>query len=88
MHGRGCAISQSAGSLLGEAVRGKSILEARNVGENFRRLLKGEQLSDDELEAMGDLEALSGVRRYPVRIKCALLSWSALEEALKNFGGR
>ncbi|MCZ6538516.1 MAG: SUF system NifU family Fe-S cluster assembly protein, partial [Chloroflexi bacterium] len=58
--------------------------EVRNSVSAFRRLVKGEQGSDEEMATLGDIEALSGVRRYPVRIKCALLSWVGLDDALKE----
>ena len=84
--GRGCAISQSSGSLLTELVQGKDAAELHNTVALVRRLMKGEQLSEAELDSLGDLAALSGVRKFPVRIKCALLAWSALEEAVEKLG--
>jgi nitrogen fixation NifU-like protein len=82
--GRGCAISQASASLLAELVEGKTSSEVRASVSAFRRLLKGEEVSDDEKEMLGDIEALSGVRRFPIRIKCALLSWVGLDDALKE----
>ncbi len=82
--GRGCAISQASASLLAELVEGKTPSEVRASVSAFRRLLKGEEVSDDEKEMLGDIEALSGVRRFPIRIKCALLSWVGLDDALKE----
>lgn len=80
--GRGCAISQASASLLAELVEGKSSGEVRAAVSAVRRLLKGEEISEDEAEVLGDIEALAGVRKFPVRIKCALLSWVGLDDAL------
>ncbi len=82
--GRGCAISQASASLLAELVEGKSSDEVRAAVDSVRRLLKGEDLIEDELDILGDIEALAGVRKFPVRIKCALLSWVGLDGALKD----
>jgi len=82
--GRGCAISQASASLLAELVEGKSSDEVRAAVDSVRRLLKGEDLLEDELDILGDIEALAGVRKFPVRIKCALLSWVGLDGALKD----
>ncbi|MBT3942410.1 MAG: SUF system NifU family Fe-S cluster assembly protein [Chloroflexi bacterium] len=80
--GQGCSISQATGSLLTEIVEGKTPDEARALRELFRGLMMGEDLTDDQLDELEDSVALQGVRRFPVRIKCALLSWSALSDAL------
>ncbi len=80
--GQGCSISQAAGSLLAEIVDGKTPDEARELRELFRGLMMGEELTDEQADRLEDNLALQGVRRFPVRIKCALLSWSALSDAL------
>jgi nitrogen fixation NifU-like protein len=80
--GQGCSISQATGSLLTEIVEGKTSDEARALRELFRGLMMGEELSEEQLDDLEDSVALQGVRRFPVRIKCALLSWSALIDAL------
>ena len=82
--GRGCAISQASASLLAELVEGKTASEVQASVSAFRRLLKGEEVTEEEHELLGDIEALSGVRKFPVRIKCALLSWVGLDDALKE----
>jgi nitrogen fixation NifU-like protein len=82
--GRGCAISQASASLLAELVEGKSSAEVRAAVDSLRRLLKGEEVTEEEREILGDIEALEGVRKFPVRIKCALLSWVGLDDALKD----
>ena len=82
--GRGCAISQASASLLAELVDGKSTGEVQAAVDCVRRLLKGEDISDEEADILGDIEALGGVRKFPVRIKCALLSWVGLDDGLKE----
>ena len=82
--GRGCAISQASASLLAELVEGKKSGEVRESVSAFRRLLQGVEISAEEREGLGDIEALGGVRKFPVRIKCALLSWVGLDDALKE----
>ena len=86
--GRGCAISQASASLLSDLVAGKSVEEVHQVAALVRKLLQGGQLSEGELDSLGDMAALQGVRKFPVRIKCALLSWSGLEDALKQLGDK
>jgi nitrogen fixation NifU-like protein len=80
--GQGCSISQAAGSLLTEIVDGKTTNEARELRELFREMMTSEEVSDEVADRLEDNLALQGVRRFPVRIKCALLSWSALIDAL------
>lgn len=82
--GRGCAISQSSGSLMGEVIYGKSITEAKKINEIIRSLLKNEDVEETDLDSLGDAFALEGVKKFPVRIKCALLSWSALIELINQ----
>ena len=80
--GVGCSINQATSSMLSEAVKGRSLGEVEALSELFRRMMDGAALSDNEVEQLGELRAMAGVLRYPVRIKCALLSWSALEDAV------
>ena len=78
--GSGCSISQSSASMMTEAVEGKSADETRELIHGFTEMMRG---SDDiDPEALGDLEAMAGVRKFPVRVKCATLAWHTLEEAL------
>jgi nitrogen fixation NifU-like protein len=78
--GSGCSISQSSASMMTEAVEGKRVDEARALIGSFTEMMRG---SDDvDPEALGDLEAMAGVRKFPVRVKCATLAWHTLEEAL------
>jgi nitrogen fixation NifU-like protein len=76
--GQGCSISQASASMMCEAAPGRSTEELAELGRRFRAML----LADGDAEGLGDLEALQGVRRYPVRIKCAILPWNALLDGL------
>lgn len=79
--GRGCSISQASASMLCEAVTGMSVAGAAQLAERFRAMLTGDG-APGEGDDIGDLEALRGVRAYPVRVKCATLVWNALLEGL------
>ena len=78
--GKGCAISQAASSMLAAALEGKTTAEAHRVIEAMKALMQG--TPPDETLEMGDLEALAGVRKFPVRVKCAALSWNVVEQGL------
>lgn len=82
--GRGCSISQASASMMTEQISGKTLDEARRLVGRFKAMMHGEPASEDEL---GDLMALQGVRKFPVRIKCATLSWVALEQGVDEFSG-
>jgi nitrogen fixation NifU-like protein len=79
-HGHGCAICIASASMMSEAVQGGSIDAARQLQERFRAVLTG-RLEPDAAQ-LGKLISLADVRRYPARIKCALLGWHALTHAL------
>ena len=83
--GQGCSISQASTSMLTELVKGKSLKEARDLSELFRSMMQGKELSEEDLEQIKDLEALQGVRKFPIRIKCALLAWAALEDGIEEY---
>lgn len=81
--GKGCSISQSSASLMGEAVAGNPIPDVLGLSSRFQGLMRTPSDSSENGYAdLGDLIALAGVRRYPVRIKCATLPWITLEQAL------
>ena len=86
--GQGCSISQASSSLMSDALKGRTLEEAEALRELFRRMLAGKKLSAAEIETLGELEALQGVRQFPVRIKCALLAWSVLEDGVKEYRGK
>jgi nitrogen fixation NifU-like protein len=83
--GQGCSISQSSASMMTQAVIGRPVSEARAMIRRFRSMMGIEnvelQPGDDDLD-LGDLEALQGVVKFPVRIKCAVLGWNTLADAL------
>ena len=77
--GRGCSISQASASMMTEQIKGKTVAEARALAGRFKAMMQGQAVSEDEL---GELMALQGVRKFPVRVKCATLAWHTLDEAL------
>ncbi len=79
--GGGCSISQSSASMMAEAIRGKAIDDVEALFRGFTSVMQGSAEIDPE--SLGDLEALTGVRRFPVRVKCATLAWHTLHEALE-----
>lgn len=83
-HGHGCSISQSSASMLTVKLKGKSTEEARSLIANFYDMMKG---VEGDYKALGELQALQGVSKYPVRIKCATLAWKALEQGLDKKEG-
>ena len=87
-HGQGCSISQASASMMTDLLKGKTLKEAEDLAETFRQMMHGSPPSPEELAEMRDLEALQGVRKFPVRIKCALLAWTALEEGIEEYRSR
>ena len=79
----GCSIIQAATSMLSDLLQGKSLEEVTELGEMFRDAMKNG--SADDVPELGDLRALQVVRQYPVRIKCALLPLTALEEGIRAY---
>jgi nitrogen fixation NifU-like protein len=102
IEGQGCSISQSSASMMSAAVKGKSAVDARRLIRAFKALMSiheqkldgdgneidddGEAVAPDPDVKLGDLEALQGVVKFPVRIKCATLSWNTLAQALDEAG--
>ena len=84
----GCSIIQASASLLADNVHGRTVEQAADLSQLFRDLMQGKPLPPVALSELGDLEALEIVRRYPVRVKCALLPWVALEEGLRRLNRR
>ena len=91
--GHGCSISQSSSSLMSGAVKGKSLEEVNDIIDTFKKLmtvhesaLAKEEDHDDEvdLRRLGELAALQGVVKFPVRIKCATLAWNTLRQGLEE----
>lgn len=78
-HGHGCAVSQASASMMTEWVQGKTVSEAREAIASFLNMFAGTGKVQIDL---GDLQALAGVKEFPVRVKCATLAWKALESCL------
>ena len=85
VEGEGCAISTASGSILAEMLAGLTQRQARGLADRLVEMMHGRGL-DDEID-LGDLEALAGVRQFPPRIKCALLPWMTLVQALDAHAG-
>lgn len=83
--GEGCAISTSSASLMTEALKGRSVEEARALFARVHAMLTGQQL-DDAAAKLGKLAVFEGVKQYPLRVKCATLAWHTLENALAGGG--
>ena len=82
--GSGCSISQSSASMMSQAVKGKSVDDVKAIVRRFKGMMSIDTEDDSPLPdvKLGDLEALQGVVKFPVRIKCATLAWNTLTEAL------
>lgn len=81
--GGGCAISTASASMMTEALKGKSLDEAKALFKKFHSLVTGEEVTDNG-PGLGKLEVFSGVCQYPVRVKCATLAWHTLDAALEG----
>jgi nitrogen fixation NifU-like protein len=90
--GQGCSISQSSASLMTGAVKGKSVADAKSVMRTFKRLMTVSEEDDPDADtpvdvrSLGELAALQGVVKFPVRIKCATLAWNTLAQAFAELG--
>jgi nitrogen fixation protein NifU and related proteins len=89
--GQGCSISQSSASMMSQAIKGRTVPDVRALVRRFKGMMSIEEAGDGDGDgdapesadvALGDLEALQGVVKFPVRIKCATLAWNTLLEAL------
>lgn len=77
--GKGCSISQASASMMTDRLKGKTVDEALALSGTFTKMLHGDEDAASDTE-LGDLRALQGVSKFPVRVKCALLAWNCLEE--------
>jgi len=82
--GDGCAISKASASLMTEAVKGRSVEDARRMFTGFRDLVTGQATPQESKDALGKLILVAGVSEFPVRVKCASLSWHTLKAALED----
>ena len=83
--GQGCAISQASASMMTELLKGRTVDEAISMVGHFKAMMQGKELSNDQINDLKDLAILEGVRRFPIRIKCALLAWSTLQDAIAGY---
>jgi len=85
LNAKGCSINTASGSMMSEAVMGQSLEQASKTVETFKEMMLEKRKEQVTLpEDMEDLEALQGVKKYPVRIKCVLLPWNSLMQAIKD----
>lgn len=81
--GRGCSISQASASMMTQLLKDKSVPQAIVLAERMSAMMQGDEVAAGD-KSLGDLRALAGVSKFPVRIKCALLPWNALTDAVKT----
>ncbi len=83
--GSGCAISVASASLMTDSLKGKTIKEAEQLFENFHNLIMEEENpGEEQMQSLGKLAALAGVKQYPARVKCATLCWHTLRSAMQG----
>ena len=82
LQGVGCAINKATGSMLTQLIEGRTLNEIEALSNGFSKLMQGDVASDAKL---GELGVMSDVRRFPVRIKCALLAWETLGDGIEDY---
>ena len=82
--GSGCAISKASASMMTQAIKGKTEVEAKKLFDQFHRLVTGDLKPDQEENDLGKLEVFKGIWKYPTRVKCAALCWHTLNGALSK----
>jgi len=89
LEAKGCSINTASGSMMTEAIVGKSLPEAHEIINTFKDMMLNKTNEEIDLpDDLEELEALQGVRKYPVRIKCALLPWNTLIEGIETVEGK
>ena len=83
--GQGCSISQASASMLTDRLAGMSLDEAEAMVRTFKDVMQGAELSEEDEESFGEIVALQGVREFPIRVKCALLGWTTLQDAIADY---
>lgn len=86
--GEGCSISQASASMLSVHLQGRSLDEADALVRMFKGVMQGEELEPEEEDQLGEVAALQGVREFPIRVKCALLAWTTLQDAIADYRKR
>jgi nitrogen fixation NifU-like protein len=82
--GAGCAISKASASLMTDTVKGKTLAEADAIFGSFHKMVTSDSTTEADLEGLGKLEVLCGVREFPARVKCASLAWHTLRAAIEG----
>ncbi len=82
--GSGCAISKASASVMSTVLKGKTRSEAEVLFEKFHHLVRGENKSEEDVEELGKLAAFAGVSEFPARVKCAILPWHTMKNALEE----
>jgi nitrogen fixation NifU-like protein len=82
--GSGCAISTASASMMTESLKGKTLAEAKLLFHRFHQLLTGDTDTAPDVEALGKLAVFSGVKEFPIRVKCATLAWHTVNAALNH----
>ena len=86
--GVGCAICRATGSMLSEVIKGRTLEETEEISSTFQDMMQGTEPTEEQAELLGDLTSMIAVRAFPIRIKCALLAWSALEDGISEYRGQ
>ena len=82
--GSGCAISKASASVMSTVLKGKKREEAEELFDKFHHLVRGENKNEESIEALGKLAAFAGVSEFPARVKCAILPWHTMKNALEE----
>ncbi|MFQ5873900.1 MAG: Fe-S cluster assembly sulfur transfer protein SufU, partial [Dehalococcoidia bacterium] len=82
---RGCSLTKASASMMSEVIEGMSLHEIKELSQLLRDLMYGKKLTPLALKQLVPLDAFSQVRKFPIRIKCVLLAWMALEEGINSF---
>ncbi|KGF06562.1 nitrogen fixation protein NifU [Tissierellia bacterium S7-1-4] len=82
--GEGCAISKASTSLMIDIIKGKTVDEAKEIITIFLNMIRGEELTKDELKKLKDARVFEGIKKLPARVKCATLSWHTMENLLEK----
>ncbi len=85
VEGQGCSISQASASMLSDHLKGKTLDEAEAMVQTFKGVMQGEALTEEQEDELGEIASLQGVRQFPIRIKCALLGWTTLQDAIAEY---
>ena len=76
------------GSMLSEVIKGRTLEETEEISSTFQDMMQGTEPTEEQAELLGDLTSMIAVRAFPIRIKCALLAWSALEDGISEYRGQ